>query len=164
MKAKGKTGFLMAIWAGASFAGYNIGSGYATGVETMQFYVPWGKELAFVGIIFSMLFAIAMLIPLYMAGRENSMGESEIYEYFCGKKMGKFFEIYIYVNMLVIIFGMMSGSGATLNQYFGVPEFVGAIFMGAVSVVASLLNLEKLMKVLSYIGIVAIISQFFSTK
>lgn len=136
---------------GASFTGYNIGSGFATGVEAMQFFGVWGGKLAFISIAIATLLSIATFIVVYTTGYEQRFSESKsVYYYFFGRRFGVVLDYYIYLSMLFVVLTMMSGAGATISQYSGLPPFVGAALMCALCVAAALLGLKKLMSVLSY--------------
>jgi uncharacterized membrane protein YkvI len=157
-----KSTLKMVLLTSASFAGYNIGSGFATGVEALQFFSSWGATHAFASIAIAAFYSIIVLSMIYITGFEQQFTDSkQIYLYFCGKKVGKIFDYYIYISMILITLTMMSGSGATIQQYSGLPTVVGATLMGIVCVIASLLGLEKLRNILSYMCILIIIFVLF---
>lgn len=152
----------MILLTSASFAGYNIGSGFATGVEALQFFSSWGTSHAFISISIASIVSMLVLSMVYLTGFEQQFTNSkQIYLHFCGKKIGLLFDYYIYISMILITLTMMSGSGATIHQYSGLPTFVGAALMGIICVIASLLGLEKLRKILSYMCILIIIFVLF---
>ncbi len=104
------------ILTSASFAGYNIGSGFATGVEAMQFFGAWGGKRAFLGIIISLFISMIVLIAIYVTGFEQRFEKSgEVYHYFCGKHLGSVFDYYIYISMICVTLTMMSGASATIS-------------------------------------------------
>lgn len=141
-----------ALLTGASFAGYNIGSGFATGIEATQFFASWGPVHGFMGIGLAAVLAIITLLVIYNAGYEEHFPDSKsVYSYFFGRKLGAFFDIYVYVSLLLMALAMISGAGATINQYSGIPTIVGASIMGAVSIVVSMTGINRLKNILSYI-------------
>lgn len=146
-----------ALLASASFAGYNIGSGFATGLEGQQFFVSLGTKSAFVGILIAMIATALIFVPVYLLGYKNkSEINYNIYKYYCGDKLGSVLDLYINFNILLIILVMMSGAGATINQYFGIPNSIGTALLGGVCILATLLDLRKLMRVLSNASIIII--------
>ena len=48
MKTSKKSVIKMVMLTSASFAGYNIGSGFATGIEVLQFFASWGSGKAYI--------------------------------------------------------------------------------------------------------------------
>lgn len=55
---------------------------------------------------------------------------------------------------------MFAGSGATVNQYLGLPVYAGTIFMGVISVIIVCLGLEKVTDVLGCAGVIIIAIMF----
>lgn len=144
--------FTSVLLTSASFAGYNIGSGFATGVEPLQFFGAWGGQYAFWGVFIAALVCMAVLSAVYVTGFEQQFTKSnEIYSHFFGRRLGVVFDCYIYGSMICVTLTMMSGAGATVSQYSGLPAFVGAVLMGALCILAALLGLEKLRFILSYL-------------
>lgn len=141
------------ILTSASFAGYNIGSGFATGIESQQFFASWGAKTAFVGIIIAMIVSSIVLASIYLTGYELHFADNnKIYYCLFGKHLGVFFDWYIYISIILVILTMMSGAGATINQNFGLPEIIGTILMGIMCIIAALLDLKKVIRVLGYLG------------
>ncbi|MDO5116079.1 MAG: hypothetical protein Q4D58_08300 [Synergistaceae bacterium] len=153
--------FKMVLLTSASFAGYNIGSGFATGIEALQFFSSWGALRAFTGISIALAAAAVFLSAVYLTGYERQFNDSkQVYRYLCGKRVGAVFDYYIYISMILVTLTMMSGAGATINQYSGLPTYAGAALMGIMCVVTSLLGLEKLRKILSYMCILILLFVF----
>lgn len=153
--------FKTVLLTSASFAGYNIGSGFATGIEALQFFASWGGAHAVISILIALAVAIIVLSAVYVTGYEQQFDNSKkVYRYFCGDRLGIVFDYYIYLSMLLVTLTMMSGAGATINQYSGLPTYAGAGIMGTMCIVASLLGLERLRKILSYMCIFIILFVF----
>lgn len=153
--------FKIALLTSASFAGYNIGSGFATGIEALQFFGSWGGIRAFIAITVALLIAMAVLSVIYVTGYEQQFDDSkQVYRYFCGKHVGAIFDYYIYISMILVTLMMMSGAGATINQYSGLPTYVGSALMGIMCIITSLLGLVKLKKILSFMCIFVLIFVF----
>ena len=146
----------------ASFTGYNIGSGFATGIEALQFFGSWGAKFAFSGIAIALFISMAVLTAIYVTGFERRFDtSSEVYHYFCGEHIGIIFDYYIYLSMICVVLTMMSGAGATISQHSGLPPLAGASLMGGLCIVTALLGLEKLRKTLSYMCVFIILFVFF---
>ena len=150
---KEKNGIIRSAFiTGASFTGYNIGSGFATGMEATQFFVSWGARKAAVGLIIAFFTALSVLTAVYVCGFEKKFDDSKkVYRYFCGEKFGAVFDGYMYISMILITLTLISGAGATVNQYCGIPVYAGSALMGAVCIATSLIGLKKLRSVLSYL-------------
>lgn len=149
---------MQAIMLAGAYTAFNIGSGFATGNEVMQFFNSWGGYWPYVIWALGLLFALVTNHIMYKTGMTVSMEEYKSpYQYYCGKTIGKIFDIYVYVCLIAFVLVMISGSGATVNQYYNLPEWVGTIGMGIICGAIACLGLRKLVDVLGSIGIVILV-------
>lgn len=106
-------------YAGAYIA-FIIGSGFATGQEIIQFYTSYG--IWGIGSI-----AISMFLFAWVGGTVTDMGfrtkgmeKVNAYGQICGKWLGTFYEYFVRIFLFAVVVVMISGAGATLNEYYGV--------------------------------------------
>ncbi len=152
---KERNWFVEAIMLAGAYTAFNIGSGFATGNEVMQFFDSWGGYWPYIIWALGLIFALVTNHIMYNTGMTVDMDTyGSPYQYYCGKTIGKIFDIYVYLCLIAFVLVMISGSGATVNQYYGVPEWVGTIGMGIVCGLIACLGLRKLVDVLGVIGIV----------
>ena len=139
-----------------AFAAFNIGSGFATGQEVMQFFTQYGYfSIGTIAICMIMLSFIGSRIML--AGFDNKNSEMEsAYVYFCGKYLGRFFDLFIVVKQFAIVAVMISGTGAIFNQYFELPHYAGAAVMAFAILFAYFLGLKNLINIGSAVGFIVI--------
>lgn len=136
---------------------YCIGSGFATGQDMMQYFVAYGTK-GFIGIF------IGIAIHIYVTTSYMSLGKDRefenpmsVFDYFCGRYLGK---IVAALTVVYALFGpsvMVSGFGATISQLTGVSATVGSIIMGVVVTATVLLGLQKMADIIGTIGPVLII-------
>lgn len=159
MKDNGRSIVFQSLTVAAAYTAYNVGSGFATGTEVVQFFGSWGGMLPFVVFGIALLCTIVLNYILYNVGFSVPMEKSsDFYYYFCGKYVGKFFDIYAYLALAGWVVVMISGSGATINTYFEMPQYVGTVFMGILCSLAVCLGLHKLIDILGSIGVVILFS------
>lgn len=138
-------------YAGA-FIAFLIGSGFATGQEVSQYFSAYGFKGLLGVLLVSLLF-------LYVGSNFMSVGQkykfkngNQIYKYYCGEKIGRFFDYYsiafIYMSFIV----MVGGASASVNQQYGLPPAVGGIFLGVIVASTVILGLGKIVEVISKIG------------
>lgn len=144
--------------AGA-FMAYLIGSGFATGQEAMQFFVAYGYKGILGGFISLGLF-IYVCRTLFQTGYHYQLRRNEdVFVHYCGKYLGVFLTWYTMLFIVAIYAIMLSGTGATLQEYYGLPTYVGALIMALLSMLTLLLGLKYIVNIISFIGpvIVAVI-------
>lgn len=143
-------------FAGAYIA-FIIGSGFATGQEIMQFYTSHG--IMSIGAVLISMFLFAWVGGSVMAMGYDSANEPEgkAYQRFCGKYLGTFYEYFVPFFLFCVVVIMISGAGATLNEYYGLNYYVGSFIMAALVFIAYIFGLNGLINIIGLIGPVIII-------
>ena len=146
------------LMVGGAYASYTIGAGFATGQEVLQFFGSWGGAANFIAVLISMIMTVYFTVSCYMTGQEKQFeNPSECYTYYCGKYVGYFFDFFCLIIVFGIAIAMFAGCGATINQYFGIPVYVGAILLGIFAGGTVMLGLKKVVSVLGFLGVVIIV-------
>lgn len=143
--------------AGA-FAAYQIGAGFASGQEIMQYYCTWGWLWVFILPVFVYIWNCIFLVSNYTVGmREQFENPNEIFGYYTTPKIGKIMDTFVNASIALMSLVMFSGAGATINQYFGIPIWVGTLAVGGVAAFVVCMGLEKVADVLGSCGILIIV-------
>lgn len=140
-----------------TLVGTLIGSGFASGQEVMQFFTSYGTLGIIGSVVTTVLFAVMGAVFMNYGYKHVGASDFSSFRYFCGKYVGTFLEWFTILFCFLVGIIMISGAGATLNQYFGVPQFVGSVLMAAIAVACALLGMKRIVNVLGSIGPVAII-------
>lgn len=134
-----------------------MGSGFASGQEILSFFTIYGFPESIGGM------AIALFILSFAGARVMANGNlikpvstNNIYHYYCGQRLGKFFELLIPLIMFSFLTVMISGAGATFYEYYGLKGIIGRLFMALIVAATVLLGLAKLVKILGFLGIIII--------
>ena len=143
-------------FAGAYIA-FLIGSGFATGQEIMQFFSSNGlPSIISVGI--SLVLLIYFGSTIMSCGFEyGGLREYKPYKYFCGNIIGVFYEYVVPVLLFISVIVMISGSGATFREYYGLDYYIGCAFMAVLVLIAFLCGLDKLIDIVGVIGPVIVV-------
>lgn len=147
-----KVDFKQVITFGGAFIAFLIGSGFATGQEIMQYFVAYGY-MGVAGAIVVFLLFMYVGISFITTGYERKFPKpNDIYTYYCGKTIGKFFDyfsiMFIYLSFIV----MIGGAGATLKQQYELPVSVGGIGLAVLAGVTVILGLNKIVDVIGKVG------------
>jgi uncharacterized membrane protein YkvI len=147
-----KVDFKQVIIFSGAFIAFLIGSGFATGQEIMQYFVAYGyMGVAGATVVFLLFMYVG--ISFITTGYERKFPKpNDIYTYYCGKTIGKFFDyfstVFIYLSFIV----MIGGAGATLKQQYDLPVSVGGIGLAVLAGVTVILGLNKIVDVIGKIG------------
>ena len=137
--------------AGA-YVAWVMGSGFATGQEILQFFTSYGYySFVLLGIN---LIGFLLIGPMILqAGREHA-GDPDYdhFVWFCGRRLGTFYSWFLPVSMFAGMVILISGAGATLQEYYGLNHYVGALLMAAMALAAYIIGFQRFVKIVSFIG------------
>ncbi len=108
----------------ALYIGAVIGAGFASGQEIMQFFIGYGIKGIGGVVVAGLLFGYLGMVIMYLATKLQATN----YQHVLPLLMGKGAVIFDVLSLLMLIGGlgvMFAGSGAVLNQFIGVPNYIG---------------------------------------
>lgn len=129
-----------------------IGSGFATGQELVQYFTAYGLGGLGVVAIFALVFIYYNINFARVGSKEKYNVGNKVFHYFCGKKLGTFFDYYSTMFCYMSFFVMIGGAASTLQQGFGLPSWVGGVLVCAIVVAIVSLGLSKLVDIIGVIG------------
>ncbi len=146
----------MSFWRITKYAGafiaFMIGSGFASGQEIMQFFTSYGIW-SIGGILISMfLFSWSGSVLMKWGYKNKDNPDASAFHYYCGKIIGTFFDWFIPIFLFAVVVVMVSGAGATVNQYYGLPQWVGAGAMAIIATLSVMLGLKRLIDIIGVLG------------
>ena len=106
------------------YIGTVIGAGFASGQEILQFFISYGSMGLWGVLITTVLFSYLGMVIMYLSVELKSGNYQQLLPYL----MGPGAKLMDYLSLTMLVGGlaiMLAGSGAVLEQYFGVPNYVG---------------------------------------
>ncbi len=159
-----KIRFKTIVMLSGAFAAYNIGAGFASGQEVLQFFGSWGSFWPLVLPLIALIINIIYTSSCYHTGATVEFSNpSEAYEFYGGKWFAKFMDVFSIVMIASMGLSMFAGCGATVNQYLGLPVYVGAVILGILSVIVVWFGLDSVTNVLGVAGILIILCTLLVT-
>jgi uncharacterized membrane protein YkvI len=143
---------------GGAIMAFVIGAGFASGQEVMQFFTHlglWGSLAA--GAVAMLLFAWFSVVLLEDGRRLQLEDPNRIFAYYCGERIGFFFEWFVPFLMFLVVSIMVAGAGATVSEHYGVDADIGRFGMAIATLVTVLLGLKRLVSIIGGIGPVIIV-------
>ena len=138
--------------AGA-YVAWVMGSGFATGQEILQFFTSYGYSSIWLVLI--NLAGFLLIGPMILQAGFQERKESH-FRYFCGDHVGVFYDWFLPVSLFAGMVILISGAGATLQEYYGLNHYVGALIMAAAALAAYIAGFQRFVKIVSWIGPVII--------
>lgn len=144
-----------------AFMAFLIGSGFATGQEVLQYFASYGYK-GILG-IFIVFIALSYMGCSFLAtgNKEKFLYSNEIYTYYCGKYLGKFYDYFSIIVIYSSFVAMVTGAGATLHQHYNVPIFIGCTIVGVLALCTVLLGLKNVICIMGNIGSINILFVLF---
>lgn len=144
-----------------AFIAFLVGSGFATGQEVLQYFASYGY-FGIIGTLVVLIILVYAGISFITKGYDLKFRKgSEVFKYYCGEKVGTFFDyfsiVFIYLSFIV----MVSGAGANINQHFNLPNYVGSFSISVLTGATVMLGLGGLVKIIGKIGPAVIILSIF---
>ena len=137
------------------FISYNVGAGFASGNEILQFYACWDKKGVILSLICGCLLTIWFCAVIFWLGQISAKMEiNNIFQWATGKIPGKIFRLITDIMIIGCFMLMFSGAGNVLQQQFKIPLLSGAVILGIATVTVVLGGHKKIETVLGYAGII----------
>ncbi|MEG0806091.1 MAG: alanine:cation symporter family protein [Lachnospiraceae bacterium] len=149
-KEKIKIGKVL-TFAGAVIA-FTIGSGFATGQEILQYFTAYGYKCILVVAVFLVIFLYTNYHFAKAGNEEQFERGSQIFSYFCGKKLGTVFDYFAVIFCYLSFIVMVAGASATLNQQYGIPPAVGGAILMVAAGITVVGGLNAMVDVLGKVG------------
>ena len=153
-----KVSISQVIAIGGAFMGFVIGSSFASGQECMQYFTGFGVAKSVgAGIIALILYAWFVSV-IVEDGRYLKLNNSgKMFNFYLGKYLGFVLEWFTPIMLFFVYSMMISGAGATFEEYYGINGNVGRAIMIIASLATVLLGLDKLVKIVGYIAPVLLV-------
>ncbi|NLL30638.1 MAG: transporter [Clostridiales bacterium] len=133
------------------FIGTIVGAGLASGQEILNFFTSYGLY-SFIGIIFCGFFYIVIgIIASKISIKYNLNSYAELMNIVSPNILGKLTGVITTLFMLSSASIILAGSGALLNQFFGIPKIIGSLIMMGFSIFFLLRDTDGLIEVNSFI-------------
>lgn len=137
--------------AGAVLA-FLIGSGFASGQEILQYFASYQYESILVGIVIILVLCFANYCFVFAGNREKFTKGSEVFNYYCGPVVGRFFDYFAAIFCYMSFVVMLGGISATVTQQFGIPGVVGAVGLALCAGLTVIFGLDAIVNIISKIG------------
>ncbi|WP_092152041.1 YkvI family membrane protein [Corynebacterium mycetoides] len=134
-----------------AFVGLLVGAGFASGQETIQYFLAYG----YWGIAGSILAGIVIVIvgtTLFQLGSYFLADDhSAVFKSVSRPAVAAFMDLATMFTLFAIGFVMVAGAGSNLEQQFGFPTWVGSVIMAIALIASGFLDVDRLTNVISAI-------------
>lgn len=133
------------------FIGTIVGAGLASGKEITQFFTQYGIK-SFIGIIGCGFFYVIMCSIISKISIHNELNSySDVINLISPNLIGKLTGFITTLFLISSASIILAGSGALIQQFFGIPRIIGSIIMICISLFFLLKGTDGLIEVNSFI-------------
>ena len=133
------------------FIGTIVGAGLASGKEITEFFTKYGLK-SFLGIFICGIFYIIMSsIISKISINHNLDSYSDVINLISPNILGKFTGLVTTFFLISSASIILAGSGALINQFFGIPKVIGSLIMICIAVFFLLRGTDGLIEINSFI-------------
>ncbi len=130
-----------------------IGAGFASGAETVSFFLAYGRE-SFIGLVLSgLLFFVFSYIMLNDCVKHNISCFDEYLKFLMPPFWKKITDIVIFIFMVISLAAMSAAAGEIFLDVFGLPRFFGIILFSGICALVLNLPLSKITNISGGLGI-----------
>ena len=126
-----------------AFVGVLVGASFASGRESLQYFVAFGNWGLLGAFITSLALTLTGFAMLQLGSYHRAKEHTSVFDAISGPIVSKILDAATLVCLFCIGFAMFAGAGANLNQQFGWPVWVGATIMLVLVLLTGLLNVDK---------------------
>lgn len=146
-----KKDFTKIFQIAAVFIGTVVGAGLASGKEITQFFTSFGLS-SFLGILFCGVFYVLIGSIIAKIGIKYSLNSySDVLKVISPNLLGKITGVITTLYLISSASIILAGSGALINQFFGIPKIFGSLIMLCIACIFLLKDTEGLIEVNSFI-------------
>ena len=131
-----------------AYVGVLVGAGLSSGQDMLQYFLSFGK-IGLVGVVLlGVLNVVFGRIIVTLGSHYQSSNHQEVLEQIAHPVINRIIDITLIISCFVVGFVMVAGAGANLQQQFGLPSWLGALFCSLLVIVIAFLDFDKITRVL----------------
>ncbi|ONI44748.1 transporter [Candidatus Epulonipiscium fishelsonii] len=126
---------MLSLQIGLVFVGSIVGAGLSSGRELTQFFAIYGYK-SFIGVVLCGLMYIwvcKMIVELSI--KYHIQSYKEFIDLVCPRPIAVFTNVFLTLFLLSSTSIILAGSGSVVNQFFGIPTWIGIVIMIVVSII-----------------------------
>lgn len=143
-------------FCGACIAFY-IGAGFATMQEVMQYEASYGRRFWVVIAVAAAIYVYTNVSFVNNGNRVQLKRGGDIYQTYCGKWIGTFFDVFSALFCYMSFIVMCGGANSTCIEQWGLPNGTGAVILAVAAITTVVFGLNGVVKALKSVGPVIIL-------
>ena len=133
-----------------AFVGLSVGAGFASGREVMQFFVAFGTAGIWGAGLVALTMCLVGYVVLQLGSYYQAQEHAAVYDEVMHPVTARILDASTMLTVFSIGLVMFAGAGANLNQQFGIPVWIGAVFLLALVLISGRADIDKVSSIIAY--------------
>ena len=134
---------------GGAFVGIIVGAGFASGKEIILYFTSYGYKGILGALIATLGFAFVGMCIAQISSRLRTTSHKDLIYQISGKYVGFVVDYLLSFFLFGVAVIMFAGAGSTLEQMFGLPIWVGSLFMIVLTIVTVMMNVKSITNIIA---------------
>lgn len=143
-------------FCGACIAFY-IGAGFATMQEVMQYEASYGSLFWVVIVVAATIYVYTNISFANNGHRVHLKRGGDIYEIYCGKRIGSFYDVFSALFCYMSFIVMCGGANSTCIEQWNLPNGMGAVILAVTAISTVVFGLNGIINALKIVGPIIIL-------
>ncbi|MFI5503844.1 hypothetical protein ACFLIN_00595 [Corynebacterium kutscheri] len=143
--------FKRSLGIAMSIVGLVVGAGFASGQEMLQYFIAFGSHGLIGAIVASLIMIVSCIAVVQLGSYFRALEHKVVFDKVAHPITARLFDIATIATLFCTGFIMFAGAGSNLNQQFGLAPWIGALIMLVITLLAGMLDVDKVSTVIGAI-------------
>ncbi|WP_341300736.1 hypothetical protein MHB44_21035 [Lysinibacillus sp. FSL H8-0500] len=134
---------------GGAYVGIIVGAGFASGQEIILYFTSFGLKGVYGALLAAFGFSLVGMCIAQVSSRLRTTSHKDLIYQISGNFMGFLLDLLLSIFLFGVAVIMFAGAGATLQQMFGLPVWLGSICMVVLTVATVMLNVKSIINIIA---------------
>ncbi|MFJ7649535.1 hypothetical protein ACIQ1H_18615 [Lysinibacillus sp. NPDC097279] len=134
---------------GGAYVGIIVGAGFASGQEIIQYFTSYGNKGILGALLATLWFAFVGMCIAQISSRLRTTSHKDLIYQISGNTIGFLMDFVLSLFLFGVSVIMFAGAGATFEQMFGLPVWLGSICMIVLTMMTVMMNVKSIINIIA---------------
>lgn len=134
---------------GGAYVGIIVGAGFASGQEIVLYFTSYGFKGIYGALLAMIGFSIVGMCVAQVSSRLRTTSHKDLIYQISGNSVGFLLDLILSLFLFGVAVIMFAGAGATFQQMFGLPIWLGSICMVILTVATVMLDVKNIINIIA---------------
>ncbi|KOS63292.1 hypothetical protein FJQ98_24070 [Lysinibacillus agricola] len=134
---------------GGAYVGIIVGAGFASGQEIVLYFTSYGFHGIYGALIATFGFALVGMCIAQISSRLRTTSHKDLIYQISGNAVGLVMDYLLSLFLFGVAVIMFAGAGATFQQMFGLPVWLGSICMIVLTIATVMMNVKSIINIIA---------------